>query len=364
MLCVFPITLTEAAKRYVDRLFQGTVNSWDVLKKAFIQRYCSSSKIAKQLEDIHNFKQEGDETLYQTWERYNDLLYKCPTHDINSHQKVDIFYNGLGIMNRHLLDSQRLIPSMTPAQALIAIQTMVTTPKSVTMAPIDKTPNEAQVAQKEDDVQTKVLPFQLPPKELKGSFTLPCTIGNLDFYAITDLGASVNVIPKSMFETLKLANLKETDMLVEMADMTKRTPIGIVENILVKIDKFLFPSDFVIMDMLRSHNETMILSRQFLATIHAEIDVFNKEISLGIGDDRITFDMDKRNYNFTTPLGKVYMVNSILDDESPDLLDVSSRAPSIESRQIENLVTRIIKITTITVCKDEVARREEYLNLT
>ncbi|GJY29999.1 hypothetical protein Tco_0405766 [Tanacetum coccineum] len=42
----------------------------------------------KHLEDIHNFKQEGDESLYQAWERYNDLLYKCPTHDINSHQKV------------------------------------------------------------------------------------------------------------------------------------------------------------------------------------------------------------------------------------------------------------------------------------
>ncbi|GJY01169.1 hypothetical protein Tco_0359321 [Tanacetum coccineum] len=43
---------------------------------------------AKQLEDIQNFKQEGDESLYQAWERYNDLLYKCPTHDINIHQKV------------------------------------------------------------------------------------------------------------------------------------------------------------------------------------------------------------------------------------------------------------------------------------
>ncbi|GKD52492.1 hypothetical protein Tco_1281468, partial [Tanacetum coccineum] len=44
---------------------------------------------AKQLEDIHNFKQEGDESLYQAWEWYNDLLYKCPTHDINIHQKHD-----------------------------------------------------------------------------------------------------------------------------------------------------------------------------------------------------------------------------------------------------------------------------------
>ncbi|GKA70069.1 hypothetical protein Tco_0776133 [Tanacetum coccineum] len=92
MLCVFPITLTGAAKRW--------------------------------LEEIHNFNQEGDETLYQAWEMYNDLLYKCLTHNLNSHQKVNIFYKGLDIMTRQVLDSQGTIPNKTPAQALDAIQTM------------------------------------------------------------------------------------------------------------------------------------------------------------------------------------------------------------------------------------------------
>ncbi|GJR30775.1 hypothetical protein Tco_1107007 [Tanacetum coccineum] len=124
MLRVSPITLIGVAKRWVDRLSPGTVNSWDILKKAFIQRYRPPLKITKLLEDIRNFKQEGDETLYQAWERYNDLLYKCPTHDINSYQKVNIFYNGLSTMNRQLLNSQGPIPGMTPAQALTAIQTM------------------------------------------------------------------------------------------------------------------------------------------------------------------------------------------------------------------------------------------------
>ncbi|GJY69288.1 hypothetical protein Tco_0472270 [Tanacetum coccineum] len=87
MLRVFPITLTGASKRWVDRLPPRTINSWDLLKKAFIQMYCPPSRIAKQLEEIRNFKQEGDVTLYQAWEWYNDLLYKCPTHDINNHQK-------------------------------------------------------------------------------------------------------------------------------------------------------------------------------------------------------------------------------------------------------------------------------------
>ncbi|GKA73082.1 hypothetical protein Tco_0779298 [Tanacetum coccineum] len=105
MLRVFPFTLTGSAKRWVDRLAPGTINTWDLLKKAFIQRYCPPSMTAKQLKDIHNFKQEGDESLYQAWERYNDLLYKCPTHDINSHQKGPI-------------------PRMRPAEALTKIQTM------------------------------------------------------------------------------------------------------------------------------------------------------------------------------------------------------------------------------------------------
>ncbi|GJW96520.1 phospholipase-like protein [Tanacetum coccineum] len=110
--------------RWVNRLSPGTINTWDLLKKAFIQRYYPSSLTTKQLEDIHNFKQEGDESLYQAWERYNDLLYKCPIHDINSHQKVNIFYKGLSTMNCQLLDSHELIPGMTPAQALTTIQTM------------------------------------------------------------------------------------------------------------------------------------------------------------------------------------------------------------------------------------------------
>ncbi|GKC85746.1 BYPASS-related protein [Tanacetum coccineum] len=116
-----------------------------------------------------------------------------------------------------------------------------------------------------------------------------------------------------------------------MADMTKRVPIRIVENVLVKIDKFLFPSEFIVIDMLNSRNETMILERPFLATIHAEIDVFNKEIYLGIRDDRVTFDMDKKIHNFTTSVGKVCMVNSIHNDES----STSSNTPSDKSPHFE-----------------------------
>ncbi|GKB64533.1 cysteine-rich receptor-like protein kinase [Tanacetum coccineum] len=90
---------TLSAKRWVDRLTPGAINTWDLLKKDFIQRYCPPSKTAKRLEDIYNFKQESDESLYQAWERINT-------------------------MNRQLLDSQGPIPGMTPTQALTEILTM------------------------------------------------------------------------------------------------------------------------------------------------------------------------------------------------------------------------------------------------
>ncbi|GJX14920.1 zinc knuckle CX2CX4HX4C containing protein [Tanacetum coccineum] len=69
---------------------------------------------------------------------------------------------------------------------------------------------------------------QLPMKESNlGHFTLPCTISNFNFYAMANLGASVNVLPRNIFEYLELTNLSETEMLVEMADMRKKAPLGI-----------------------------------------------------------------------------------------------------------------------------------------
>ncbi|GKB34718.1 reverse transcriptase domain-containing protein [Tanacetum coccineum] len=124
MLRVFPITLKGRALRWKKRLPAGVINTWDLLEKEFIWKYCSPFKTAKKLEENRNFKQEIDETLYHAWERYNDLLYKCPQHDLNCQQKVHIFYTGLDIFTRRMLDSKGFITLMTPTQALISIQVM------------------------------------------------------------------------------------------------------------------------------------------------------------------------------------------------------------------------------------------------
>ncbi|GJU75322.1 putative ribonuclease H-like domain-containing protein [Tanacetum coccineum] len=150
----------------------------------------------------------------------------------------------------------------------------------------------------------EVLQHQLPPKELNPrSFILSYKIGKFNSFAMADLGASINVMPRSIFEHLHLTNLKKTNMLCEMADMSKMTPLGIVENSLVKIDKFLFPSDFVIID--NTPSDTTILGRPFLATIHAKIHVFARKFSLGINEDRISFDIIRKDHNFMNPSEKI-----------------------------------------------------------
>ncbi|GJS91684.1 reverse transcriptase domain-containing protein [Tanacetum coccineum] len=151
-------------------------------------------------------------------------------------------------------------------------------------------------------------------------------------------GASVNVLPRNIFEYLELKNLSETEMLVEMADMRKMAPLGIVKYVLVKIDKFLFPSNFVILD--QTPNSTVILWRPFLATIRAQISVFEKEISIGIGDERVTFNINKNDNNFAPTKG-IFMLNSINVDE-----------PSAKRTKISN-------DTTTHFCKPIIQERDK-----
>ncbi|GJZ60350.1 phospholipase-like protein [Tanacetum coccineum] len=133
-----------------------------------------------------------------------------------------------------------------------------------------------------------------------------------------------------------------------MVDMTKKAPIGIFENVLIKIDKFSFPSYFVVIDMLKTQNEIVILGRPFLATIHAEIDVFNKENSLRIGDDRVTFDMKRKVNNFTTPVGTIYMINDEPCSSNDTPTDESSRVEKSDDliQKHDSKKTRILKPNT------------------
>ena len=487
LLRVFPMTLSGGARRWVDRLPGGTINTWDLLKNKFVQRYCPPAITARKLAEIYNFKQKDDETLYQAWDRYNYLFYKYPNHDLNKQQKVSLFYKGMNIATKQILDSRGPIPGETPVRAIDSIQDLAShslkwhdegnhghteeniegmnaltnkfgnlgreikkikenihslqinreackgvhrtqkcplkeevkrvegvkygnvnkpfhgfggngakyrvgpqgyytkiedkAPKVTSLEDLvdehikestrrnnmfkewmmkikedtdrnlrnqeaaiknlnvqigqlvnDFDANEinaeickavfAKAEQEEEELQStnqtdelcginflqqdeckaqeEALPCQLPIKEPNpGDFLLPCTIGNFKILVAADLGASINLMSFSLFKELNLTDMKGTNMILEMADTSKSRPRGTVENVLIRTGQLLFPADFVIIDMDHRQHNNLILGRPFLATSHAHIKVFEKQISLEAGGNRINFEL-KDPFKFQT----------------------------------------------------------------
>ncbi|GKC08889.1 hypothetical protein Tco_1000499 [Tanacetum coccineum] len=87
MLRVFPISLTGAAARWLRNEPTGSIKTWEDLKTKFLNKYCPPGRTAKKMEEINNFQQEPDETLYQAWERFKELLMKCPQHYLTEMQE-------------------------------------------------------------------------------------------------------------------------------------------------------------------------------------------------------------------------------------------------------------------------------------
>nr|GEX04959.1 hypothetical protein [Tanacetum cinerariifolium] len=114
-----------------------------------------------------------------------------------------------------------------------------------------------------------------------GRFLIPCDFLEFDnCLALANLGASINLMPFSIWKKRKLPTLNDTKMVLELADRTIPKPTGVAENIFVKVNKFYFPVDFVVLDFSADPCVPLILERPFLSTAHAIINVHEREIIL------------------------------------------------------------------------------------
>ena len=134
------------------------------------------------------------------------------------------------------------------------------------------------------------------PEKLRDlvSFTTPCAIGEHTFKkALCDLGASINIMSLSMVKKLNLGELTLTTLSLYMDDRSLTYPQGIIEDVLVKVDKFIFPVDFVVLEMEEYREILIILGRSFLVAEQALIDVKNGELTLRVGDEEVKFNLTK-----------------------------------------------------------------------
>jgi hypothetical protein len=134
---------------------------------------------------------------------------------------------------------------------------------------------------------------KLPPK-LKdpGSFTLPISIGEAGtFNALCDTGASINLMPLSIFRKLGVGEAKATTVTLQLADRSLTHPRGIIEDVLIKVGKFIFPADFLILDIEEDRNIPIILGRPFLRTGRTLIDMEKCELILRVDDEQEVFTL-------------------------------------------------------------------------
>ncbi|GKB20295.1 reverse transcriptase domain-containing protein, partial [Tanacetum coccineum] len=185
-------------------------------------------------------------------------------------------------------------------------------------------------------------PFPNAKEKDPGSFTIPCDIGHLHINnALADLGATISLMPYTMYEKLGLGEPKPTRMGLDLADRSIKYLRGIVENVLIKIDKFILPIDFVILDMREDSKIPIILGRPFLATAQAMIDVFNKKVTLRVGNEEVIFNIDQSTKRPPTEDDECYGIDfldttihsktqELLEDDQLDSFLVNNLEESID----------------------------------
>ncbi|XP_070667507.1 uncharacterized protein [Malus domestica] len=143
-----------------------------------------------------------------------------------------------------------------------------------------------------------VLQRKLPPKcEDPGSFTIPCVIGNTRFeHAMLDLGASINVMPYSIYASMNLGELKNDGVIIQLVDRSSAYPKVVLEDVLVQVNHLIFPADFYMLEMenlAHSSSLPILLGRPFMKIARTKIDVFKGMLSMEFDGEVIDFNLSE-----------------------------------------------------------------------
>nr|GEV85796.1 reverse transcriptase domain-containing protein [Tanacetum cinerariifolium] len=261
-----------------------------------VPNFFTPSKTTNLRNKITRFQQRFDESFSEAWDRFNDLLRACPHHGFFELHQLDIFYNALNVNDQDSLNSAAgsgtlpgpttPTPSKVVKQGTELTKDQVQTPSSQSTAPVQPLVAQSETLVSEPVVApvSALMPNLKPsipypsrrdnerrqkfsemartpmnehclavilnklPKKLgdPGKFLIPCEFLGMDErLALADLGASINLMPLSVWEELSLSKLTPTCMTLELADRMLSKPIGIAKDVSVKVGVFQFPADFV-----------------------------------------------------------------------------------------------------------------------
>ncbi|GJZ99675.1 reverse transcriptase domain-containing protein [Tanacetum coccineum] len=172
------------------------------------------------------------------------------------------------------------------------------------------------------------------PKKLRdpGKFLIPCDFPELvECLALADLGASINLMPLSIWKKLSLPELTPTQMILELADRSTTSPSGIAEDVFVKVGKFHFPADFIVVDYVVDPRVPLILGRPFLRTARTLIDDYDEELTLRVDDEARTFKVgqtSRYSYNDAVSINRIDVIDVACEEYAQEVLGFSDSSTS------------------------------------
>ncbi|GJY02360.1 reverse transcriptase domain-containing protein [Tanacetum coccineum] len=182
------------------------------------------------------------------------------------------------------------------------------------------------------------------PKKLgdPGKFLIPCNFPEIvKCLALPDLGESINLMPLSIWKKLLLPELTPTQMILELAERSTTRPTGIVEDVIVRVGKFHFSADFVVVDYVVDLRVPLILRRPFLRTVRALIDVYGEELTPRVSNEAITFKVgntSRYSYNDAKSINRIDVIDIACEEYSQEVLGFSdnfeSGKPTLISKAI------------------------------
>nr|GEV79748.1 transposon Ty3-I Gag-Pol polyprotein [Tanacetum cinerariifolium] len=158
----------------------------------------------------------------------------------------------------------------------------------------------------------------------KFSPSIKILLTNKDKLSLTDLGTSINLMPLSVWNKLSLLDLSPTCMTLELTDRLISCPVGVAEDVFIKVGTLYFSADFVVVDFDADPRVPLILERSFLKTGRALIDVFEGELTLRVGKAAINFNLDQTsrysaNYNDMTAK-RIHVIDMACEEYSQEVL--------------------------------------------
>nr|GEV41531.1 ribonuclease H-like domain-containing protein [Tanacetum cinerariifolium] len=322
-LLLFPFSLEREARIWLDKEPPRSILTWEDLMSKFINQFFPSSKITYLRNEITNFLQKSNEMFNEAWECFKDLLRHYPHHGFSELHQLDTFYNALNPNDQDALDSaaEGNFLDKIPCECLSIIESKsklrysrsrvtdmrananATPPSSSHLNSFDL---QQIAASLEDKLDIRMNRFQKSLNDMKNSF-------------ITYIAPLKAVAEKK----LKLHTLNDTKMVLELVDRTISKPTGVDENVFVKVGKFYFPADFVVLDFVADPRVPLILGRPFLSTAHAIINVFEREIIIRQNQQSLTIQCsDVPSVKKVKQINKIDFINAGgIDFESKEIED-------------------------------------------